>query len=111
VGPAAAHAIVAGQACGFLLLVSLRVLTKAVLPDTEYGLRLSFCIYFGVTGGLVLAGLAVYLKVIRPAVRAAIAEADVGESEKSDVLAGMLSMKGTYDRWAVDILYVMYDWT
>jgi hypothetical protein len=50
VGPAAAHAIVAGQACGFLLLVSLRVLTKAVLPDTEYGLRLSFCIYFGVTG-------------------------------------------------------------
>jgi hypothetical protein len=99
-GPAAAHAVVAGHACGFLLLVSLRVLTKAVLPDTSNGLRLSFCIYFGVTGGLVLAALAAYLKVIRPAVQAAIAEAAVEEKEQGDAVTAIVLLKGARDRCA-----------
>ncbi|WIA37304.1 hypothetical protein OEZ86_014241 [Tetradesmus obliquus] len=98
VGPATAHAVVAGYACGFLLLVSLLMITKAALPDTTQGLRLSFCIYFGVTGGLVLAALAAYLKMIRPAVQAAIAEAEVGESERGDELAGMPPLKAACSR-------------
>jgi hypothetical protein len=65
--------------------------------------------FVGVTGGLVLAGLAVYLKVIRPAVGAAIAEADVEESERGDVLGGMPSMQGTCDRWAAEYYSVLDD--
>jgi hypothetical protein len=101
VGPAAAHAVVAGHACGFLLLVSLRLLSKAVLPATHHGMRLSFCVYFGVTGGLVLAALAAYLAVIRPAVIAAMAEAEEEDAEQGDALAAMQTgMTGTTNRWA-----------
>jgi hypothetical protein len=88
IGPAAAHAVVAGHACGFLLLVGLRLLTKGALPDTTWGLRTSFCIYFAVTAALVLAALVVYVKMVRPVVLAASCDMAVADLEGGDLLDG-----------------------
>jgi hypothetical protein len=65
---------VAGHSTGFLLLVGLRIITKLALPATCEGTRLSVCIYFAATGLLVLAALAAYLWVLRPAVQAAASD-------------------------------------
>lgn len=69
VGPSSAHAVVAGQACGFLLLATLRGFSKAVLPETPKGLRQSFCMFFATTALLLLVALIGYLRVVRPAVQ------------------------------------------
>ncbi|KAF8062027.1 glucuronosyltransferase [Scenedesmus sp. PABB004] len=70
-GPTAAHALVAGTSGVMPLLAALRIVLKASLPRTLEGLRLSIVAYFCAAAGVLLVGLAAYVRVVLPAVATA----------------------------------------
>eukprot|EP00775_Hariotina_reticulata_P012603 gene12603-12734_t len=71
-GPASAHALVAGTSGVMPLLAVMRIVFKAALPATTHGMRLSVVLYFAAAAGVLLAGLAVYRLVVLRAVAAAV---------------------------------------